>query len=263
MDEVKNKTTLKIKFFLVYIISSLLIFGNIQAQVVNIEKLRKHDEDGIKGSVGFGFFFIDNGKKISNFKNNIQLQYDHGCNAFILLNELDLMRVDKDNLVNAGFQHLRYNYTVKDSSFLTFEAFFQHQYNTIKLLKKRLLGGIGPRFRLLGSPKSRLYMGCLAMYEQEKLSDSAFTERKIARLGSYLSFRWDILENLKFTNITYYQPAFNDFGNFRMSSESSIQMKITNSLSFRVGLQANYDSRPPENIQKLFYNWENELTINF
>jgi putative salt-induced outer membrane protein YdiY len=173
------------------------------------------------------------------------------------------MRVDKDNLVNSGFQHLRYNYTIKDSSFFTIEAFFQHQYNTIKLLKKRLLYGIGPRFRLLNTPKSRIYIGALAMYENEKLTDSLETSRNITRLGSYMSFKWDILKNLSFVSITYYQPAFSNFHNFRLSTETSFQLKITDSFSFKTGLQANYDSKPPENVQNLFYNWENELIYSF
>jgi putative salt-induced outer membrane protein YdiY len=246
------------------LISLIFLLSEIsQAQVINIEKIRKYDEEGLAGTIGLGFFYNDNGKKIATFKNNIQIQYDHGPNTFIFLNDLNLMRVDKDNLVNAGFQHVRYNYTIKDSSFFTVEAFFQHQYNTIKLLKKRFLVGFGPRFRLLGTEKSRLYIGTLGMYEYEVLSDSLETSRKIARLGSYISFSWNILKNLSFSSITYYQPAFVDFQNFRLSSESSFQLKITDSFSFRVGIQANYDSKPPDNIQKLFYNWENELTFNF
>jgi putative salt-induced outer membrane protein YdiY len=235
----------------------------VQAQVINIEKIRKYNEEGLAGTIELGFFYNDNGKKIATFKNNIEIQYDHGPNTLIFLNDLNLMRVDKDNLVNAGFQHLRYNYTINDSSFFTVEAFFQRQYNSIKLLKKRYLAGLGPRFRLLGTEKSRLYIGTLGMYEYEVLSDSVETSGKIARLGSYISFNWNILKNLSFSSITYYQPAFVDFQDFRLSSESSFQLKITGSFSFRIGIQANYDSNPPENIQKLFYNWENELTFNF
>jgi len=241
------------------LISCFAVSHNLISQVVNIEKMRKQDEDGSKGNIGFGFFFIDNTKKIATFKNSIDFQYDHGPNTFILINDLNLMSVDKNNLVNAGFQHIRYNYTIKDSSFFTIEAFFQHQYNTIKLLKRRLLLGVGPRLRLLNTDRSRMYLGAISMYENEQLSDSSLTLKKLARLSSYFSFTCDILENLRINNITYYQPAFNNLGNFRISAESSIELKITNSLSFKVGLQLNYDSKPPENIQKLFYNWENEL----
>lgn len=262
-NPLKLRINLKTFYLLVILLNLIFASESIIAQVINVEKIRKQNEDGLKGTISIGFFFIDNGKKISTFKNLIEVQYDKGPHTYILINDLSLMRVDKDNLINAGFQHLRYNYTIKDSSFFTIETFFQHQYNTIKLLKKRLLFGIGPRFRLLNTPKSLIYIGTLGMYENETLSDSAETRRSIMRLGSYLSFKWDILKNLSFSNITYYQPAFTDFKNFRLTSETGFQLKITDSFSFKTGFQVNYDSKPPENVQKKFCNWENELIYNF
>lgn len=249
-----------------YVLFFILIFCSFQfsmAQVVNIEKKRKGNKEGFSGNLGLGFFFTDNGKKISQLKNIIDLQYDRKAHTLILLNDLNLMRVDNENLVNAGFQHLRYNYTVRDSSFFTYEAFFQHQYNPIKLLNRRLLLGTGPRFRFVDSRKAGLFIGILGMYEIEQLSDSLFTENRIFRMSSYLTFNWEILDNLHFNNISYFQPALSDFHNFRFSMESSFRLKITNGLSFKTGIQANYDSRPPEKIQKLFYFWENELTYSF
>ena len=254
----KNPVLALILFYVIF-----LSAANSSAQVINVEKMRKGDKNGLKGMVGAGFSYIDNGKKIATLKNNLNIQYNTGPSTFILLNELSLMRVDKDNLVNAGFQHLRYNYTVKDSSFFTFEGFFQHQYNMIKLLERRLLGGLGPRFRIIGGEKAQLHIGTLAMYEFEQLSDSLKTRRNISRLDSYLSIGWQIKENLSLTSITYYQPAFIDPQNFRLSSENGFQLKITNSLSLNIGFQINYDSRPPENVQKLFYDWQNELIYNF
>jgi hypothetical protein len=249
------------------IISLFLISGifkqDILGQVVNIEGKRKEDKNGFIGNISLGFFLIDNGKKITQFKNVIDLQYKHGAHTMILLNDLNLMRVNSDNLVNAGFQHLRYNYTINDSSAFTLETFFQHQYNPIKLLNRRLLGGLGPRFRIINKEKSGLYIGMLGMYEFEQLSDSLKTEKRIGRLSSYLSLNWDILPNLTFTNISYYQPAFQNPQNFRLSIENNLELKITHSLSFKIGFQANYDSKPPEDIQKLFYYWENALSYEF
>jgi len=233
------------------------------AQVVNIEKKRKGNEDGFAGLIGLGFYLIDNGKHISQFKNTIDLQYKKGPHTFILLNDLSLMTVDDDNLINSGFQHFRYNYTIKDSSFVTIEAFAQHQYNAIKLLEKRILAGFGPRFRVINADKVLFFMGLIGMYEYEQLTDSLRTKTELIRLGSYMSFNWDIAENLSFNNITYYQPAFQRFTNYRISSETNLQLKITRSLSFKIGLQTNYDSNPPENIQKLFYYWENALSYEF
>ena len=115
----------------------LLISQGIIGQVVNIEKKRKAGNDGFQGIVGLGFELLDNGKKVMVFTNNIDLQYKTGAHTFLLINDLSLMTVDDESIVNSGFQHLRYNYTIKDSSFLTLEILGQHQYNPIKLLSNQ------------------------------------------------------------------------------------------------------------------------------
>jgi len=255
---IKNASILTFTFLILFQLSQQAL-----SQVVNIEEKRKGNQEGFAGIVGSGFYLIDTGKKISQFKNNIDLQYKKGRSTFIVLNELNLMTVDNDDVVNSGFQHFRYNYTLKDSSFLTLEAFAQHQYNALKLLKKRFLTGAGPRLRILDKEKLSCYVGLLGMYEYEELTDSLKTNEEFFRLGSYGSVNWKITDNLFLNNITYYQPAFNYLLNYRVSSETNFQLKITKSLSFKIGLQTTYDSNPPENIQKLFYFWENALSYEF
>ena len=250
------------KLILILTFICTLIF-DVSAQVVNIEKKRKGNQDGFAGVLSFGFNLMDNGKNISQFKNNIDLQYKKGASTIILLNDLSLIRVDEDDLVNSGFQHLRYNYTIKDSSFLTLEAFVQHQYNTIQLMERRFLLGGGPRFRIAGSEKVEFYIATLAMYDYEQRSDSLRTKLEFARMASYASITWDIRENLSVKNITYYQPAFTNFENYRISSETSLGLKISDALSFKVALQTTYDSNPPEGVQEYFYNWQNSLIYKF
>lgn len=247
----------------IWTILLILLISNTFAQVVNVEKKRMGKKEGFAGVAGAGFYLIDNGKNIFQFKNTIDLQYKKRAHTIIFLNDLSLMTVDNDNLVNGGFQHLRYNYTVKDSSFFTIEAFAQHQYNSIKLLKKRFLLGAGPRLRILNTPKASCFVGALGMYEYELRSDSLKTIQELSRLSSYLSFTWDIIDNLNFSSITYYQPAFQNPENYRISSESSFNLKINQALSFRIALQATYDSQPPEDVQELFYFWENSITYEF
>jgi len=249
--------------FIILTITLLTYSTSIIAQVVNIEKKRKDDKDGFAGLLSFGFNLTDNGKNISLFKNVIDLQYRKGPSTLILINDLSLIRVDTDDLVNSGFQHFRYNYTIKDSSFLTIEAFAQHQYNTLKLMERRFLLGGGPRFRIIDREKVDFYIATLGMYDYEQKSDSSRTLTEFARLASYASISWDIRENLNFKNITYYQPAFTDFQNYRVSSETSLGLKISDALSFKIAFQTTYDSHPPEGIQELFYTWENSLRYDF
>ncbi len=249
----------KILVVLIVILSSQLLIG----QVVNIEKKRKKDAEGFQGRIELGFHFIDNGKKIMQFTNDIDLQYKKGAHTILLLNNLSLMTVDDENLVNSGFQHLRYNYTVKDSSFLTLELLGQHQYNPIKLLAQRFIAGAGPRFRLVNKEKVALVIGAPVLYEYERLSDSTETVTRLWRLDGYVAFRWQINKNFRIGTISYYQPAFEDFSDYRISSETEFSFKISDKLEFVTGFEATYDSQPPLEIQQLFYYWRNKLSYSF
>ncbi|MEN8121093.1 MAG: DUF481 domain-containing protein [Bacteroidota bacterium] len=250
------------KFIAVFIM--IMIYSHsLIGQVVNIEKKRKEDSDGFQGKIGLGFHFLDNGKKIMQFTNNINLQYKTGAHTILLLNDLNLMTVDDESLVNSGFQHLRYNYTIRDSSFLTLEAFGQHQYNPIKLLAKRFVVGGGPRFRLVNSKNTQLFIASPIFYEYENLSDINATITKLIRLDAYLAFSWKINKNLKFSSISYYHPDIENFTDYRISSETIFTFKINSKLDFSASLAANYDSDPPENVQELFYFWRNKLSYSF
>ena len=119
--------------------SILILFAfQVQSQIVNVEKKRKGNDNGFQGTTGLEFIIKESGKKIIEFQNSIDLQYKYNANTFILLNNIRFLNADGGDLENDGFVHLRYNYTIKDSSFLTLEAFGQYQYNekTIRGFKK-------------------------------------------------------------------------------------------------------------------------------
>ena len=249
--------------FLITVVILLLNTQITTSQVVNIEKKRKEDKEGFVGKIAFGFHFLDNGKKVIQATNSIDLQYNKGAHTILLINDFSFMTVDDESIVNSGFQHLRYNYIVKDSSFLTIEALGQYQYNPIKLLTQRFIAGGGPRFRLINKEKMQLYIASPIFYEYELLSDSLTTETRLWRLDAYLAFSWKITDNLKLGSISYVQPDLMNFSDYRIASETVFTFKITDKLAFNTGLEANYDSDPPENIQHLFYYWRNKLSYSF
>ncbi|MBN1253349.1 MAG: DUF481 domain-containing protein [Bacteroidales bacterium] len=247
-----------ILFFIFILLSQI-----INSQVVNIEKKRKSNTDGFTGKVDLSFFITDIGKQILQLTNDIDLQYKKGANTILLINNIGLMIVDDETLLNNGFQHLRYNYTVKDSSFFTLEAFLQHQYNPVKLLSQRFLIGGGPRFRIVNSEKISFFLGALSMWEYEKLSDSLETSSRKLRFDNYMSLSIRLTENIEFSNITYYQPNYNNLLDYRISSESAMKFKITNALNFGFSFETTYDSNPPEDVQDLFYYLKNSLSYSF
>jgi len=248
---------------IIMLIFLFLISKGISGQVVNIEKKRKGSTDGFQGIIGIGFQLLDNGKKVMQFTNNIDLQYKSGAHTLLLINDLSLMTIDDESIVNSGFQHIRYNYTIKDSSFLTLEILGQHQYNPIKLLSQRLIAGIGPRLRLVNTEKAMFYLGSPVLYEYEKLSDINTSITELIRLDIYASISVQLTKHLKLNSITYYQPDIKRFADFRISSETIFTFKITDKLEFNTGFEATYDSEPPDDIQQLFYYWRNKLSYSF
>jgi len=245
------------------IISIIFLFSmsiSSYSQIVNVEKKRKQ-KDGFQATVGLNFNIKENGNRILELKNNFDLQYSHKAHNIILLNNIKLLSVDNGSLINNGFQHIRYNYTIKDSSFITIELFGQHQYNEQKLLTRRIIAGGGPRFRILKNDKISWYFAPLAMYEFEQLSDSAKTENSLLRLDSYTNFHYSISKLVSFNLITYYQPDFTNFIDYRISGESSLSFYINKYLSYTVGYAADYDSNPPTDIQSTFWYFKNSLIL--
>ena len=230
------------------------------SQIVNIEKKRKQ-KNGFQTTIGLDLNLKESGTRILELKNNIDLQYSHKAHNIILLNDIKLLSVDGGSLINNGFQHLRYNYTLKDSSFLTLEAFGQHQYNEQKLLKKRIIAGGGPRFRILQNKNISWYFAPLVMYEFELLSDNENTETGLFRLDSYTNFRASIGKSVSFNLIAYYQPDFGNINDFRVSGESGFRFHINKYLSFAVNYAFDFDSDPPVDVQNTFWYFKNTLIL--
>ena len=247
-----KKTTSLILLFIITISSF--------SQIVNVEKKRKQKK-GFQATVGLDFNIKESGTRILELKNNIDLQYSNKAHNIILLNNIKLLSVDDGSLINNGFQHLRYNYTVKDNSFLTLELFGQYQYNEQKLLKKRIIAGGGPRFRILQNEKISWYFAPLAMYEFEQLSDNLNSDTTLFRLDSYTNFRYSINKLVSFNLITYYQPDFKNFNDYRVSGETGIRFHINKYLSYGVNYSFDYDSQPPTDIQNTFWYFKNTLIL--
>ncbi len=236
----------------------VLIYSISFSQIVNVEKKRKQ-KNGFQATISFDYSIKESSSRITELKNVIDLQYSLYSHTFIILNDIKLLSNNNETLINYGFQHFRYNYTTNDSSFITAEVFGQHQYNEQKLLKRRLIVGIGSRFRIINKEKFKWYFAPLVMYEKEQLSDSVSTEIKLLRWDAYTNFIFSLSNIFSFNFITYFQPAFSDFNDFRISGEAGIRFKINKYLSYDLSYSADYDNFPPNDIQNTFWYFKNKL----
>ncbi len=243
------------------------------AQVVNTEKLRLQDSQSTwvgDADLSFGLTRNKAGQTLALGANG-RVEHLRGRSRWMALAGYGLtqfLNVDDSEAVpknfrNNYFGHLRYNYRFSDR--LTLEAFSQGQYDEIQEIDVRLLNGLGPRLRLARTDSTHLYFGLLYMYEYEETSE--FEDRivfnKDHRLSSYLSGGFRINDNLVVDHVTYFQPNLRDFGDFRISSETSISVAITNKLSFDTYFQLIYDAQPPETVPETMYMLRNGLNLSF
>lgn len=272
MQRIQNLRMMRISLLLPFLLLPTLL----AAQVVNTEKLRSAGEEGWLAEAGLDFGLTRNkAGQTLRLGSRLRLEYQKGNSRWMALGAYNLtqFRDVEDpgsvprNFANNAFGHLRYNYFMND--WLTWEAFTQLQYDEIQQIDARLLTGAGPRVKLLRTDSSQLFFGLLYMYEHEESTDvfEQPEERAVDvvlndhRLSTYLSGGFQITKTFQINHVTYFQPNLSDFGDFRISSETSFSFKISNKLSFRTYFQLMYDEQPPIPVPNTMYTLSNGLEI--
>lgn len=243
--------------------TTLLFFPILTfSQIINVESLRKvTDTSGWTGNTSLSFSLTKNTNTLIRLNNNIHVQYKMNRHLALFVNNLGFERAGEQSFVNNGSQHLRYNYKVLDN--ITWEAFVQSQYNSISKIKFRGLAGTGPRFKLLGLEKYRLYLGTLLMYEHEELNEETLLINRDWRASTYLSLSFFPTDNISFVSTTYYQPVLNEFQDYRIASENSFVLGIFEKLSLRVTYTLTFDATPATEVPNTFYNLSTGLLYAF
>jgi putative salt-induced outer membrane protein YdiY len=252
-------------FRILLLLSLLFVRLHCSAQVLNIESLRfQNDSDGWIGTVKFAFAAQQNVNRIYDFGNSIHAQYRKGQSRWILLNNLVFSKTNGKSFENTGYEHIRYDYKLKKYDWLTWEAFVQTQYNKPMKMDLRAIAGTGPRFRLIKKERAHMYLGTLYMFEHEEdegeVLEAIYNDH---RLDSYLTFTWAPVKNAEMVNTVYYQPAFTDFSDYRISEVFSFAFTMTKHFAFETGFNLTYDTKQPPGIPNLYWSLEQGLNFNF
>ncbi|WP_178987622.1 DUF481 domain-containing protein [Winogradskyella schleiferi] len=250
------------KSFILLVIFLITSFNGIDAQIVNVESLRRiSDTSKWSGAANLDISLIKNTQSIFKITNKIRLQYNTEKNLYLFINDLKLEQIEDNSFVNKGIQHLRYNRKIIER--LKLEIFAQSQYDAISDIKFRGLLGIGPRFKLSKSQDYRLYLGTLLMYEHEESSDSDTEILQDVRGSAYFSCSLYPLEHISLVSTTYYQPLLKQFSDFRISNETSLGIKVLYNLLFKTTFTYNFDASPIIGIPKTQYELTNGIVYTF
>lgn len=178
----------------------------------------------------------------------------------LLIGELGLVKGEGENFSNDGFLHARF--AKEWGKYIFWESFTQIQYNTLTKIDHRWLTGTGTRFQLTDYDNARFFFGLLYMYERESLNDPKVTQND-HRASAYFSFSMIPQETISFYSTTYIQPRLDLWSDYRMLTENTLNLGITDKLSFTVRLRMTYDSEPPPGVPTLIYDLHNGLTYTF
>ena len=245
-------------------LSGLLCFiiQSALTQVINIEDQRiKTDTTGWAGSGEASVYLNKNNDFVLSFLTNLHIQYKTKKSLFLLLTDVASVSVnEQEHFVNSGFQHFRYNYKITDR--FVWEAFVQGQYNEPLAIEWRLLSGTGPRYKVIGTDKFRLYLAALYMYEREKNTGVEFIQNN-NRLSSYVSFTITPKENYSIVSTTYYQPKFDNFSDRRVSTSIDIKSYLTKKLYLKMNYNMLDDSVPADGVVQTIYELTAGLGLKF
>ena len=248
------------KLFLFLLLISQHILGF--SQIVNIENKRLDgNKQGFNGSAELNLNLTMNTKQLLQIGDRIRVGYVKNRHQGLIITDHSFVKSDAADFINKGYEHVRYNYQLKDSGRITYEAFQQGQFNKIQKINLRLLLGTGFRFNLIDQKNYQLSFGTGIMGEYEELIDNG-TSRDILST-TYLSFDGQFSESVGLNTISYFQPKLIDFGNFRFANETYIRFKINKYLSFKLIYSLTHDNRNIIDVRKTNYVLKNSLTIHF
>lgn len=211
------------------------------AQIVNIEDKRfMKDTTGLFGQLDVGLNWVRNTSSVLSFNTGLRMDFIQRKDTWLLLSNYNLIQAGSNRQVNAGFGHLRWSRKLSDH--ISWEAFGQSQFDERIKIRYRGLLGTGPRFNLFGTGKQKLFWGVLYMFEynEVKAGEAYFRDH---RLSISLSAQLQLSPTLRLANTSYYQPAIRTLGEARLSSGTSVQLKINSHLSFVTTFNITYDGR--------------------
>ena len=241
--------------------------GILLAQI-NTEAMRSEnvtDEFINKVNVDFGIEKAD--AEVIELAASYRLDYFNpiGLHVFLILNYENGYEqkkgLEKNQVVNKGFGHLRMTKMISSKLFL--EVFTQFGFNDFLLMKDRKLAGSGLRYKMVSNDRMNTFLGIGLMQENEIYDIVNEPEKKLLRSTNYLRWNINITENTQLYNTVYYQFSFSDINDYRLLYDGSINFSVNENLSFFIELNYRYDNDPHGNMGKSYIQLNNGIEFTF
>ena len=241
--------------------------GMLLAQI-NTEAMRSENvTDGFINKVNVDFGIEKADAEVIELAAAYRVDYFNptGLHIFFILNYENGYEqkkgLDKNQVVNKGFGHLRMTKMI--SSKLFFEIFTQFGFNDFLLMKDRKLAGSGLRYKMVSNARMNTFLGIGLMQENEIYDMVNEPEKKLLRSSNYLRWNINIAENTELYNTVYYQFSSSDINDYRLLYDGSIDFSVNENLSFFIELNYRYDNDPHGNMGKSYVQLNNGIEFTF
>ncbi len=246
----------------VFALNSSVLFS----QLVNIESRRmQSDTVRFAGNANLTLNYQQtNDITLIVFKSSLNAQFKSKNlkHTYLALGNYAFTESNVKTIANAAFGHLRYNY--KFNKWFRWEGYSQVQLNELLSLKYRFLAGTGARFKLNRGETIKTYIGISAFYEHERVEDILQTQSRDVRMSNYFTVSIKFPKKRgEFASTTYYQPLFRYWADYRLTTQSIIQLNITEYLSFITSVNYFFDFNPPVGVKPSAFSINNGLKVKF
>lgn len=170
------------------------------------------------------------------------------------------------SLLDSRFLQLRYSW-MPTERLQTFH-FVQVQQNESLRLRSRWLVGSGVQRDIVRGERTSFSLGTGAMLEWERLDPDEIhpddpTARDTVRMANLCVLRHETRNGVRILNITYFQPRFDDLGDFRVLNDLGITVPVTDKVRLTLSGEWRRDNRPPAALERDDLSFKMGIALDF
>ena len=237
------------------LLAALLAGWGIAAHaIVNIESMRAGEPaPGYSGAVNLSVDGESGNTDKLGVNAGARLQWHGGAITRFAILRYAYAETSGVQDTNKLFFHARHIHQIDTR--IAYEGFLQAERNKFARLSFRGLLGGGARWTLEEQAGIKsLHLGLGGFYSRETLESRVGVtdngSQDIWRVNSYVNYVHKLNDQVSVLSTTYYQPAVNDWSDFRLLEEAALSVKMTDTLSIKLSLDLAHDSKPPQAVKK-------------
>lgn len=236
------------------------------AAIVNIESERSGtQQQGLFGRLDLSLSGASGNTDNLYLDLGTRLQWRRGRATELVILEYAYGESSDVTDTNNAFLHARH--TVQVTEHRAVETFVQAEENEFTRLGFRGLLGGGMRFTAADTEERKIYVGAGAFFVRETLEERAGVTDEgtddFWRANLYLSLTQRLNEYTRALNVTYYQPALDEPGDFRLLDEAALKVQLSDHVDLKVSLEVAHDSRPPQTVEKTDISYTTGIEYRF